>query len=91
MKSIKSKYHRCEINDERIEELKIKGTTSSMTDNPGYIWVPYILQPTIILNENGLGRYWIRIIEIKKRAKKIENIRNKMNDTKGLGSTPHKE
>jgi hypothetical protein len=70
MKSIKSRY----------ELLDISGDTSiSVNDSPGYIWLPYIIQPSPTIICEGDAKYWIRISQIRKRREKIEKIMNKIN------------
>ena len=82
MKSVKSRYSLCDVDDSYFKELYLSGNTNISTspNEPGIIWVPWTISQTgsIIMESEENRRYWKRLKEIEKRTKKIENIRNKM-------------
>ena len=79
MSLIKSRYSLCVGNSSLYQ--KFSGNTSTVIDgNPGYIWVPYILQESSPIVIEGDWKYWERIREIRKRREKIEEIIKKIND-----------
>lgn len=56
-------------------------TNVGVDGNPGYIYVPYILQSSTTVISGGNAKYWVRISQIRKRREKIEKIMNRINGT----------
>jgi len=84
MKSVKSRYSLCQIDNSKFGQLPITGKSND--GEPGYIWVPYIMSPSSTVIVDGMD--WVRYkrnLEIKKRREKIEHIKRKYESTRNNG------
>lgn len=80
MKSIKSRYSLLQIQNNKLYQEIITGDTIDIRGdkgNPGFIYAPYILMESPPILIDGYGKYWERIIQVRKRREKIEKIRSK--------------
>ena len=77
MKSLKSRYSLCEIDNNNFATILASGTTRNILGQ-GYIHAPYIPVMTNTIIVEGDWGYWERIRQIKDRRKKIEKLKEKI-------------